>query len=311
MKILPVPLIREADAYTIRHEPIADIDLMERAAGACFNWLKNNISPDQRIKVFCGTGNNGGDGLAIARMMLGAGFNVEVFTLSPPENMSECCRINFERMRDTGCGIKDASGNDLPLISSGDVVIDAIFGNGLTRPAGGAAAAVIHHINSSGAIVVAIDVPSGLFCDASTQAIPAHLVVHADYSLTFAPPKLAFFFPENDQFVGNWQLLDIGLSHEFITSANVQNYMLGESDAAAILRKRSKFAHKGTFGHALIIAGSAGKMGAAVLSAMACLRSGPGLATIHVPKSGVSILQSAFPEAMLSIDPNEDQFRVQ
>jgi NAD(P)H-hydrate epimerase len=323
MKVLPVPLIRRADAYTILNEPIADIDLMERAAAACFDWLKANLSRNKIFKVFCGSGNNGGDGFAIARMMQEAGFSVQVFYLSSPEKMSESCRINFMRMSETwevgrgtwdvGRGTNDerefpglellGGSTDLPVISKEDVVIDAIFGNGLTRPAEGYVATVIHHINLSGALVVAIDVPSGLFCDSTTQTTPAHLVIHADYTLTFAPPKLAFFFPENDLFVGNWQLLDIGLSHEFIDATEVQNFMLEDGDVAPILRKRNKFSHKGTFGHALVIAGSTGKMGAAVLSARACLRSGPGLVTIRVPKSGVNILQTAVPEAMLAIDP--------
>jgi len=328
MKILPVPLIREADAFTIINEPIADIDLMERAATACVGWLKKNIQSDKKIIVFCGSGNNGGDGLAIARLMNDAGYRVEVFTLTPPEKMSESCRINYGRIRDTGCGIRDAGGgmreaetripdlvsellpdsSNLPLISPADVVLDAIFGSGLTRPAEGFAATVIHHINSSGAMVVAIDVPSGLFCDETTRMTSTNFVIHANYTLTFAPPKLAFFFRENNVFAGDWQLLDIGLHQGFIESADVRNFMLDEADAAAILRKRNKFDHKGTFGHALIIAGSTGKMGAAVLAARACLHSGPGLVTLRIPKSGMNILQSAVPEAMLDIDPNEDHY---
>lgn len=313
MKILPVQLIREADAHTIANEPISSIDLMERAAAACFGWLKGHISTDRKIDVFCGSGNNGGDGLAIARMMIGAGFKVEVFTLSTPEKMAPDCRANFQRIQE--CKNPEMLGSklvgdhkDLPAIAKSDVVIDAIFGSGLTRQSDGFAATVIHHINSSGAMVVAIDLPSGLFCDATTQTTPGHLVVHADYTLTFAPPKLAFFFPENDVFTGNWQLLDIGLSQNFIDSAKVQNFMPEAGDVAALLKKRNKYAHKGMFGHALVIAGSTGKMGAAVLAARGCLRSGAGLITVRVPKSGVSILQTAFPEAMLSIDPGENYY---
>jgi NAD(P)H-hydrate epimerase len=328
MKILPVQLVREADAYTIIHEPIADIDLMERAAATCFGWLKDIIALEQKIRIFCGSGNNGGDGFAIARMLLEAGFRVDVFYLSPPEKMSANCKVNYMRlsgmkdvergMRDEGRGMNDereypglillAGSSDLPVILPEDVVIDAIFGNGLTRQAEGFTATVIQHINSCGAMVVAIDVPSGLFCDATTQTTPKNLIIHADYTLTFAPPKLAFFFPENDLFVGNLQLLDIGLSRDFIESAKVQNFMLEAGDVAPILRKRNKFSHKGTFGHALIIAGSTGKMGAAVLSAKACLRSGAGLVTMRIPKSGVTILQTAVPEAMLAIDPDADHF---
>ncbi len=298
-------MIRQADAFTIADEPISDIDLMERASKACFNWLQEHISKDRKINVFCGSGNNGGDGLAIARMLLDSGFRVAVFTLSGLEKMSESCKINFNRIQDFKILLDH---KDLPAITTEDIIIDAIFGNGLTRQADGFIATVIHHINISGALVVSIDVPSGLFCDTTTQTTPAHLVIHADYTLTFAPPKLAFFFPENDIFVGNWQLLDIGLSRHFIDSAKVQNFMLQACDITPLLKKRNKFAHKGTFGHALIIAGSTGKMGAAVLSARACMHAGAGLLTVLIPRSGVPILQTAFPEAMATIDPNEDCF---
>jgi ADP-dependent NAD(P)H-hydrate dehydratase / NAD(P)H-hydrate epimerase len=311
MKILPVPLIREADAYTIRHEPIADIDLMERAASRCFEWLDRNVTRGRKIMVFCGSGNNGGDGLAIARMMHDAGFRVTACILAPPEKMSESCRINFKRMQERTNAIMHEcntdSGHGLPEISRDDLVVDAIFGSGLTRPVEGLAAEVIRHINSGGAQVVAIDVPSGLFCDETTPTGSKHAVVRADHTLTFSP-KLAFFFPENDMYAGEWELLDIGLSRPFIESAATVNFMMEKGDAARILKKRNKFAHKGNFGHALLICGSEGKMGAAVLAAKGCLRSGPGLVTVHVPRSGIGILQTAVPEAMLSIDESSDRF---
>lgn len=315
MKILPVSLIRAADEYTIMQEPVSSIDLMERAAAACYGWIEKNISKDFKIKAFCGSGNNGGDGLAIARMLLASGFRVEVFCLSPVEKMSDSCRINYERMRDAGCGTRDSDfilrvidPGDLPEISGRDVVIDAIFGSGLARPAKGLAADVIDRINAGGAMVLAIDVPSGLFCDSPTGKATGQSVIRADVTLTFAPPKLAFFFPENDIFAGTWHLLDIGLSRDFLDSADVENFMLEAGDIRTILRKRSKFSHKGNYGHALIVSGSRGKMGAAVLSARACLRSGPGLVTMCVPGSGPSVLQAAVPEAMLVIDPDEDHF---
>ncbi|MFZ4521808.1 MAG: NAD(P)H-hydrate dehydratase [Bacteroidales bacterium] len=313
MKILTTQQIRQADAYTIANEPIADIDLMERAAGVCFTWLKAQTPAGQFIKVFCGSGNNGGDGLAVSRMLVSAGYRVSVFVLAPPEKMSESCRVNFERIsqcHDEGlieCRLVTEQ-TALPAIEKSDIVIDAIFGSGLTRAAEGIAAAAIYHINNSGALVVSIDVPSGLYCDATTQTTPVHLVICADHTLTFAPPKLAFFFPENDPFVGDWHLLNIGLHEGFIDAENTQNFMMEAGDIAPLIRKRNRYAHKGTFGHALIIAGSGGKMGAAVLSATSCLRSGPGLVTMRVPASGVTILQGAIPEAMLSIDPGENHF---
>jgi len=328
MKILSIPLIREADAYTIQHEPIDEIDLMERAASACFHWLEKYLSPGQKIMIFCGNGNNGGDGLAIARMLCQSGFMAEVFLLNGPEKMSSSCRINYERMLSISpmkplqtmqemqathgfeysrLQVLSQSGA-LPAIDKSGIVIDAIFGSGLSRSPEGFTADVIRHINSGGARVVAIDVPSGLFCDTATRADKDHTVIKADYTLTFSLPKLAFFFPENDIFAGDWQLLDIGISQDFIDSAPVQNFMTDQLHLRQILRKRNKYAHKGNFGHTLLIVGSSGKMGAAVLAARACLRSGSGLVTVHIPKSGVSILQTAVPEAMVSFDPDDHLF---
>ncbi|HNY01918.1 MAG TPA: NAD(P)H-hydrate dehydratase, partial [Bacteroidales bacterium] len=307
MKILPVPLIREADAFTIANEPISDIDLMERAAGTCFEWLRERFTTDHPFKVFCGPGNNGGDGLAISRMLAGEGYRVEVFTLAPEQKMSESCRTNYQRMR--ACrhaGMQELTeGEAFPLLKPSDIVIDVIFGNGLTRPPSGLSAAVIDHINSSRTTVVSIDVASGMYTDGHTPNRPDHPVIRASFTLTFAPPKLAFLFSENDSFVGDWHLLDIGLDAKFLENAETKNFLLTRDDVAPLLRKRNKFDHKGRFGHALLLAGSAGKMGAAVLAARACLRSGAGLTTVHVPDSGVAILQTAVPEAMLSIDPSE------
>ncbi|MEI6433569.1 MAG: NAD(P)H-hydrate dehydratase [Bacteroidota bacterium] len=316
MKILPVHLIREADAYTIKHEPIADIDLMERAAGACADWLIKNIDFDRKIMIFCGQGNNGGDGFAIARLLSLTGYDLHVFNLASLEKMSPSCLINFNRLKENHqkCRISDLSSSSpveeiiLPEIDNQTVVIDAIFGSGLTRLPEGRIARIIDHINSSGAVITAIDVPSGLFCDDTVRRSGNPSIIHADFTLTFSPPKLAFFFPENDRYVGDWKLLDIRLSPEFIDTAEVRNFMIEPGDIRGILKKRDKFAHKGRFGHALLICGSTGKMGAAILASHACIRSGAGLVTAHVPSSTNAILQTAVPEAMLSIDSDNDCF---
>ncbi len=314
MKILPVDLIRKADAYTLKHEPIADIDLMERASAECFRWMVANFNSDRTVKIFCGTGNNGGDGLAIARMLFGEGYNTEVYLAGDDSMLSASCRINFERLGKAGNG-PDWQGchvlnknNPLPEIRSSDVVIDAIFGSGLTRPPEGLQAEVIRHINGSQAPVISIDIPSGLFCDATIKEVKDPAVIRAAHTLTFSPPKLALLFPENGPYVGEWHLLDIGLKQEFIDSATVINYYITPEICQAILHRRNKFAHKGSFGHALLFCGSLGKMGAAVLATHACLRSGAGLVTVHVPKQGTSILQTTLPEAMLSIDESGEIF---
>jgi ADP-dependent NAD(P)H-hydrate dehydratase / NAD(P)H-hydrate epimerase len=310
MKILSVDKIREADLFTIHNEPIADIDLMERAASACFYWLITNIPGHKKIRVICGTGNNGGDGLAIARMMASKGYITEVFLVGSPEKLSPNCKLNFNRLPEqpsVKCTV--IPGEDpLPAFHPDeDIVIDALFGSGLSGPVTGFPAAVIRHINEQQSITISIDVPSGLFCDEHNgSADPA--IIHADHTLTFSPPKLAFFFPENDCYVGDWHLLDIGILREFTGQADTNNYYTTHEDCKKILKKRNKYSHKGTFGHAYLICGSRGKMGAAVLAAKACLRSGAGLVTAHIPRSGNDILQTAVPEAMLFLDGNEAVF---
>lgn len=324
MKILSADLIREADAYTIEHEPIRSVDLMERAAQRCFDWIYQHIPVSRPITIVAGTGNNGGDGLAIARMLVEQGYRIVVFLAGEPEVLSPDCRVNHDRliqMRDPGCRILgisdpgDANIIHLPLREgngggdTGDgVIIDALFGSGLTRPVTGIHAEMIRSINNSGALVVSIDVPSGLFMDKTVLTEKDPVVVQADYTLSFAPPKLAFFFPENNIFTGEWILLDIGLSETFIRDTDVKDFMVTPGTVKPLLRKRDKYAHKGNFGHALLICGSQAKMGAAVLAAKACLRSGAGLVTVRVPRTGVDILQTAAPEAMLTIDPDDRFF---
>lgn len=320
MNILPVSDIREADLYTIKTEPIADIDLMERAALTCCRWIEQHLVGGERLKFFCGSGNNGGDGLAIARMLVQKRWPVEIFLASDAGPCSSNCKINYERLLRAGEASAGEGGsaplgapvtvlsNELPLpdIPATDIVIDAVFGNGLTRPVTGFFEKLIRHINQSGARIISIDVPSGFFCDSTNHRVSDPVVVKADYTLTFSPPKLGFFFPENDRFTGNWQLLDIGLREEFIASRAVKNILLTKEDCQRMLKKRAKFAHKGNFGHALIMAGSEGKMGAAILAARGCLKSGAGLVSVKAPRCGTVILQTAVPEAM-SLIGTEDE----
>ncbi len=309
MKILPVEKIRQADAYTISHEPIADIDLMERAAGQLFRWIKKRVDKSHRFFVFAGLGNNGGDGLATSRLLTEAGYDVSVYVVRFSDKNSDSFQINYDRFLEFGNNkLHDLKKDEpLPEIGEDDIVIDALFGSGLTRPVKGFPGEVIHHINSSPALKIAIDVPSGLFVDACSTASDGK-IVRADYTLTFQFPKLAFLMPENDAFAGSWHVLDIGLHEHFIHDVKVNNSYVLRQDAAYILRPRKKFSHKGTYGHALLIAGSYGKMGAAVLAAHAALRSGVGLLHVHIPKAGYAIMQTALPEAMLSIDRYDNYF---
>ena len=316
MKILPVEKIREVDAFTIENEPVDSIDLMERAASKVYDWfMKRCKTKEVSVKIFCGIGNNGGDGLALARMLFFTGIIPQVFVVRFSDKMSRDCEVNFNRLKEeTETPMYDIfSEDDFPLINEKDIVVDAIFGSGLNRNIEGFAAELISHLNNNNAIRIAIDIPSGLFADGGQQSmfiahssqLIAHSIFKADYTLSFQFPKLAFMFPENDAFVGRWEVLDIGLHKDFIDNVETLNFYTTEDMAMPILRKRTKFSHKGTYGHALLVAGSTGKTGAALLAAEACLRTGVGLLTAHLPKDALLPMQIYLPEAMTSIDKSE------
>jgi ADP-dependent NAD(P)H-hydrate dehydratase / NAD(P)H-hydrate epimerase len=306
MKILNVSQIREADAYTIAHEPIASIDLMERAAAKCSNWLIQHYGRNKKYKIFCGTGNNGGDGLVIARLLSEKNIKTETFIVRFSESCSTDFTINFERLSKIK-KIKILNINavtEIPSIDKNDIVVDAVFGSGLSKPViTGVAAEVIDAVNKSKAEIIAIDIPSGLFGeDNSTNT---GKIIQAKQTLTFQFPKLSFFYAGNEKYVGNWYVLPIGLHPEYIEQAVVSNYFVEEADCRTIIKPRKKFSHKGNYGHALLVCGSYGKIGAAVLAARACINSGAGLVTSHIPKCGYKIMQSSVPEIMCNIDEDK------
>ncbi len=310
MKILLVEKIREADEYTIKNEPIPSIDLMERAAFQLYKWIKKRVDKYNSVKLFVGPGNNGGDGLVLARLLANKQYNVTVYIVRYSDKTSDDFQVNYNRLVEMGMSeniyeIKNKK--DLPKLSDQDLLIDALFGSGLTRPATGIAADAIELMNGSGAVTIAVDIPSGLFADKHSEPNNG-AIISADYTLSFQMPKLAFLLPENDRFVGKWEIMDIGLSSEYINGTSTKQYFMQKRDIAPMLQKRKKFDHKGTYGHALLIAGSYGKMGAAILASKACLRSGVGLLHTHIPKSGYEIMQTATPETMLSIDRYDNYF---
>ncbi len=309
MKLFRTSEVHRIDAYTIEHEPIADIDLMERAAGRLFEWVTSHFDKARHVMVFTGPGNNGGDSLALARMLAAAGYEVEDYFLRFTEKISPSCRTNLERLQQQGkVPVRFVEKEDeLPRIPPEVLVIDGIFGSGLTRPLRGLPQQAVARINASGATVIAIDIPSGLFGEDNRDNDPEK-ILRAHYTLTFQFPKLSFFFPENEDFVGEWVVLDIGLHPDIIAATPTEYYYLTRRDIAGILRPRRKFSHKGTFGHALLVSGTYGRMGAAVLAARAVLRSGVGLLTVHIPRLGNDILQTAVPEAMLTHDDSDILF---
>ncbi len=305
MKILNKDQIKAADAHTIENEPVKSIDLMERASRAFTNAFGERFHPDTPVKVLAGKGNNGGDGLAISRMLLDKGYQVATYIVQFTDKASEDFQTNRNRLEQyQQAYITDIYENsNLPEFSNKEVVIDAMWGSGLTRPIEGFARNIISSVNQADCRVVAVDMPSGVYCDDLNED---EAKIQADYTFTFQIPKLAFFFPENQDYVGEFKVLDIGLDQDFINNQDSPHIFITQNETKNLLKKRKKFQHKGHFGHALLIAGSYGKIGASIISAESCLRAGSGLLTVYTPACGYLPVQAAFPEAMVKTDLNHD-----
>lgn len=303
MKLFSAEEIRQWDQYTIQHEPISSINLMERAAGQCVEWLERNNYTEKKFHIFCGKGNNGGDGLAIARMLAERKCAVIVYILEFGHKGTDDFQQNLARLHqypETEIRFIQTE-NNFHKLDTNDIIIDALFGSGLNRGLDGVTAKLVEHINRSGCIIISIDIPSGLFTDRSSKG---ETIIKADHTLSFQCFKLAFVMAENSEFLGEIHILDIGLHPDFHSSSPGKYELTDDSLIQSIYKPRNRFGHKGNFGHALIIAGSYGKIGAAVLSARACLRSGAGLLSCHIPQCGYAIMQSSLPEAMVMTDFN-------
>ena len=319
MKILSASQLKVVDAYTIEHEPVSSTNLMERASRAVADKIRSRWSIDTPIKIFAGPGNNGGDALAIARMLGETNYKVCVYLFNTSDNLSADCQINKQRLLDfqdvkqNTMGVRNVELVEVksqftpPKLEEGDLVVDGLFGTGLSRPLNGGFASVVKYINSSPATVVSIDVPSGLMCEDNTYNVMNH-IVKANYTFTLQYPKLSFFFAENEQYVGEWEVLDVGVKDPMTEETHSPYYFTEQADLLPLLKSRSKFAHKGSVGHALLIAGKRGMAGAAILAARACMRSGAGKLTVRVPEHNVRIMQEAVPEAILSIDVDQNCF---
>ena len=310
MKIFNSDTVREIDEYTIKHEPIEDIDLMERAATRLKDWFVRKHRINREVVVFAGPGNNGGDALALARMLAVRQYKVLCCLAFNPVKCSPSCAKNLARLKELEekriVSIRQVSAvEELPVLSDQEVVIDGLFGSGLTRVVDGFFREVIAHINESPSEVIAVDIPSGLFGE-DNAANEDGGIIRANYTLTFQFPFLSFFFAENEQYTGNWKVMDIGLHPEIIRQKAAMYSVLTREEVKTMLPGRKRFDHKGVYGHALAIAGSRGMMGAAILTGEAALRSGAGLVTLHVPAVGYQVVQTAFPEAIVSVDGEVD-----
>ncbi|HKL34767.1 MAG TPA: NAD(P)H-hydrate dehydratase [Salegentibacter sp.] len=308
MKVLSAEHLKEADEKTMETEGISSTRLMERAASLVFNEIHERLEgADINIKIFCGIGNNGGDGLVVARLLHKYGYNVSVYVVNYSDKRSDDFLINEDRYKkESNISPELIKGkDDFPEISPGDFLVDAIFGIGLNRPAEGWLADLFHHINESGAFSLAVDMPSGLFPDKAPSDNAA--IVKANYTLTFQTPKIVFYLPETMGFVGDVQILDIGLDRDFLKDIKPLAQLIGKREARQLYKPRNKNSHKGDYGHSLVVGGSYGKIGSIVLSARSTLKSGAGLCSIFVPKCGYDILQTALPEAMVITDEDKNE----
>lgn len=306
MKILTSKQIHALDAYTIEHEPISSIDLMERAAGALAAAIMERYDTQWPVSVFAGPGNNGGDALAVARLLYERGYTVDTYLFNVKDSLSADCAANLVRLQECGCQVHEVRQEfEPPQLTEHSLVIDGLFGSGLNKPLSGGFAAVAKYLTVSPAQVVALDVPSGLMTEDNTYNVLAN-VVHADLTLTLGQTKLAMLLADSQPFTGEVRVLDIGLSREFLAGVDASYCVMERSEARALLRPRSAFAHKGTAGTAMLVAGSSGMAGAAILAARACLRGGVGKVVVHTPRACVLPLQVAVPEAVISVDRDDD-----
>jgi len=309
MKLLSAEQIRAADAHTISHEPIASIDLMERASNVFVDAFESSCKMyPKEVSIFCGTGNNGGDGLVIARLLSEKGWKVDCYIVQFSEKVSEDNRINQQRLAKTKVSLRSIlTPLDFPNTAS-PIVIDALVGTGITRPLEGLLGEVTKWINASGSLICSVDLPSGLY-DRGDCSQHKDQIIHADFTFTFQTAKRNFLLPDYAEVVGNWCVLDIGLDSKFIESLPCNEFIISKEQIRTMLQPRSAFSHKGTYGHAALICGSKGMLGAAVLCTSASLRSGAGLTTIFVPEVGYQTLQTTCPEAMC-LSSGEDHLQL-
>lgn len=306
MKIFSAKQLKEADEITLARQAISSTELMERAASIVFEEIHRRLQGAEiPVKIFCGIGNNGGDGLVVGRLLLEQDYDVTIYVVNYSDQRSKDFLINYDRVKNMTkkWPVLLKSEADFPELKEGDFVVDAIFGVGLNRPLPPWVANLVDHINSSGAFTLAIDVPSGLMADQPTE--DKNAIIKAGYTITFQSAKLSFFLPETAGFVGELQIVDIGLDKDYLVHTNATAQLIGKQEAKMLYRPRNKFSHKGTYGHALMVGGSYGKIGSISLAATALLKTGAGMASVFIPSCGYNILQTTLPEAMVITDKDE------
>ncbi|SFN29421.1 NAD(P)H-hydrate epimerase [Chryseobacterium oleae] len=299
MKILTAEQIRRWDAFTISHEPVSSIQLMERASEALAGWISENCKNHKKIALFCGNGNNGGDGFAVARMLYMKGFDVDIFVKYTKGKFSDDASVNVKRLRDlSGISVREFKEADQYNFDAKTVVIDALFGTGLSRPLEGIFKELVEVLNEENCIKISIDLPSGLPADHMPENDAA--IFKADYTLSFQSWKKSFLHPETGKYTGKVIILDIGLHSGYLQTETTEDFVINEKLVDGIFKPRQDFSHKGTYGKVTIAGGSFGKMGAAVLATQSALKTGAGLTFTLAPRCGYEILQISCPEAMFT-----------
>ena len=299
MKVFTAEQIYKADKATIEKQQLSSDALMERAATQIFNWMHVRLQgAPVKIHLFCGIGNNGGDGIALARQLFEHGYDIAVYVIKYSDKRSKDFLTNLDRLKDRKIWpvYMDAD-TDMPDIHPNDIIVDAIFGIGLNRTPDAWVGQIIQHLNTSRAFILSVDIPSGLFTDRVPEGKEA--VIRANYVLSFQVPKLVFFLPETGVYLEQWEVLDIGLDPEFLMNEKTDFELIAKNEVLQFYKPRTKYSHKGTYGHALIIGGSYGKIGAVSLASKAALKTGSGLVTAYVPECGYQILQTSIPEVMV------------
>ena len=310
MKIFTSAQIKELDKYTIENEPISSLNLMERAAQTMTRVITERWGTTTPVVVFAGPGNNGGDALAVARLMAEQGYQVVAYLFNISGHLSPDCATNKKKLEESKClrqFVEVTQEFDPPVLNEQTLVIDGLFGSGLNKPLAGGFASLVKYINASPSKIVSIDMPSGLMAEDNTYNVRAN-IIRAHLTLTLQQPKLSFFFAENQQFIGQLRILDIRISQEGIQKMEASYTVLEENDIRQCMMPRDRFAHKGQMGNALLIAGSYCMAGAAILAARACLRSGVGKLTVNSPRRNISIIQQTVPEAIIQTGAEETIF---
>lgn len=308
-KIFRGATIAQLDEYTLKHDSLSVLDLVERAAQAFVYEFNKHYDPRRNeVFVFAGPGNNGADALAIARLLLNDSYRVQVVLFNVRGGVSTACEKNRERfVHLDNAHLQEVTSEFAPPTMRPDsVIIDGLFGTGLNRPLDGGFASLVKFINDADREIVSIDIPSGLYADENEHGKREQAIIKATHTFTFECPKLAFLMQENSPYIGEWTELAIGLSEQGKDELATDFYMVTDEDMANLMMPRDQFSHKGDYGHALLVAGHRGRMGAACLAARAALRTGLGKLTVHLPATGEVVMQTAVPEAMTIADASAD-----